>query len=153
MRQHGRICVGRHDTHDHVDDGAEVLRILEDVRHPSFDEHARCGSHQEGSKRCAVHNDFMTFKLSGQSSKPFISLNSNRLVPRPKEELHVIGFGDMDPGKFARTPNRLHEVTVDCETNAECGQNSIRPNSLLHSSSMHARDCEHKEDACNGESS
>ena len=125
---------------------------MEDVRHPSFDEHVCCGFYEEGSRYYGVYNDFMIFKLSGQSSKPFISLNSNRLVPRPNEELHVIGFGDTDPGNAVQTPNRLHEVTVNYETNAECVQNSIYPNSLLHSSSMCARDYKYKEDACNGKS-
>jgi hypothetical protein len=95
----------------------------------------------------------MIFKLSGQSSKSVISLNSNRLVPLPDEELHTIGFGDMDSGNAVQNPNRLHEVTVNYETNAECSRHSIYPDFLLHSSSMCARDYVYKEDACNGKSS
>jgi hypothetical protein len=149
VRQYGRIYIGRHDIRNNVDDGAEEFRIVEDTRHPSFDEHVCCGYYQ-GSYYNGVSNDFMIFKLSGQSSRPVISLNSNRLVPRPKEELHVIGFGDTDSGNGVQTPNRLHEVTVNYETNAECSQNSVYPDSLLHSSSMCARDYKYKEDACNG---
>jgi hypothetical protein len=150
VRQYGKIYVGRHDTRKSVDDGAEAFRIVEDMRHPSFNENVCCGFYQ-GLYYNGVKNDFMIFKLSGQSSKPVISLNSNSLVPRPEEELHVIGFGDTDSGNAVQKPNRLHEVTVNYETNAECSQNSIYPDHLLHSSSMCARD--YKEDACNGKSS
>jgi hypothetical protein len=150
VRQYGTIYVGRHDTRSGVNDGAEAFKIVEDVRHPGFDENVCCGFYQ-GSHYNGVYNDFMIFKLSQQSSKPVISLNFNRLVPRPKEELHVIGFGDTHPGNAVQNPNRLHEVTVNYETNAQCSRNSIYPDFLLHSSSMCARD--YREDACNGKSS
>lgn len=142
------MYVGRYDARNNRDN-AQQFTVVDEVLHQDFDDSVCCGYHQ-GAWFQGVVNDFLLLKLSGESTKPVVRLNKSASQPKPSSELHVIGFGDTHPGSAYVTPNRLHEVTVNYMTNAQCIKYSIYPSSLLDESSMCALDW--REDACSGDS-
>ena len=151
--QYRTVQISKHGQHasDHDDEHVEEFYISNHFRHPGYDSDICCGyDRQSDVYFYGVINDFMVLQMSGRTTKRPIQLNQDPLVPRAMDELHVIGFGDIDPGRRTRVPDRLQEVTVYYETNAHCIRNSIYPDNLLDSSSMCARD--YREDACAGDS-
>lgn len=127
-----------------------MFRIVEHVRHDDFDDNLCCGSY-DGKRFYGVTWDFMVLKLDGESTKPVVTLETSALRPSDGQELHVIGFGDIDPqpNKYEQ-PNQLHEVSVNYLTNVQCAQESIYSLGLLPVEVMCATDS--REDGCQGDS-
>jgi secreted trypsin-like serine protease len=140
------VYVGRHNP---LNDDAQGFTVVDQSRHGEYNDQVCCGYHNQ-DWYYGVFNDFHLLKLSGESSTPVIRLNSNAVRPQSGQKLHVIGFGDIDPGDPFRAPSRLHDVTVNYLTNQECAAKSIYPATLLDDSSMCATD--YREDACSGDS-
>ena len=150
MSGYGTVKVGRYTKYDNLDQ-SEEFTVVDQVRHPNYDGDVCCGS-SDGTWFKAVHYDFLLLKLSGRSSAQTIRLNRNGNIPRTDENLHVIGFGDIDPmtDNFI-TPDMIHEVTVNYRPNDVCIRDSdAYPDYLLNEASLCAYD--NGEDACGGDS-
>jgi hypothetical protein len=146
LSDYGTLFVGRHDPRNNAD-RAQGFTVTTESIHPQFDAEVCCGR-SDDVFFYGVHYDFMLLKLSGESNSPPIRLNKSPARPRNGEDLHVIGFGDIDPGYGYTEPDQLHEVTVNYMSNAQCVANSIYPDGLLNGASMCAADF--REDACSG---
>jgi len=148
---YGLAHIGRHDYRNGFwRDGSDLMDVVKQARHPYYNDQLCCGF-DSGSRFTGVSYDFLLLKLSGQSSKQFVSLDTEMDSVSDDEELHVIGFGDtsLKPYQYDE-PDRLHEVTVNYMSNENCQQSSIYTSSLLPSVNMCAMD--EGEDGCQGDS-
>ena len=114
--------------------GGEPRTIAQRVRHPQYNDDT-------------LDNDFMLIRLTSNSSKEPIELNSNTNFPSTAgTDLTVIGFGALSSG--GSSPNRLQEVVVDYVTDSTCNaaySGEITPNLMLCAASP-------GKDSCQGDS-
>lgn len=149
LSDYGTIYVGSYYDPDNNRDNAQQFAVVGQAIHPLFDSEVCCGRAGDTLFYGVIY-DFMLLKLSGESTKKTIRLNTTPIRPRNSEELYVIGFGDTDPGNNYVPADRLQEVTVNYLTNAECISTSNYPANLLNTASLCATDV--REDACSGDS-
>ena len=104
-QSYGQVHVGQH-NYNVDDDGSEQFRAVRHVRHPLYTDQLCCGVDSLENRFAGVSYDFMVLKLNGQSTKQVVSLatpsddddddDDDKDLLRPGDELHVIGFGDID---------------------------------------------------------
>jgi len=152
-KSYGIVHVGRHDYRNGLWlDGSQLFNVIKQSRHPYFNDELCCGFDAEtGERFTGVSHDFLLLKLDGESSKQFVTLDTDQNSLSDGDELHVIGFGDtsLQPYQYNQ-PDRLHEVTVNYMNNQKCQKSSIYPTSLLPRTNMCAMD--EGEDGCQGDS-
>jgi len=101
------IIVGRYNLAEY-DEDYEVFYARKEIRHPNFEEET-------------VNNDFLLIVLDGESSFPYITLNSDSNLPQDGDELKVIGWGDVNPSDAVQTTSDfLRDTSVLYMTNDEC---------------------------------
>jgi hypothetical protein len=152
VRDYGIVEVGKNRARNgNIDPASETFQVVNHVRHPGFNKDVCCGYDRGTNEEFhGVLKDYLILQLSGESTMPVIALNQDPNVPQIGDELHVIGFGDVDPGTNYNTPSRLKEVTIEYISNEQCVASSIYPAHLLDATSMCAVDA--GEDACSGDS-
>ena len=114
--------------------GGEARTIAQRIRHPQYNDDT-------------LDNDFMLIRLSSNSSKEPIEINSNSNFPSTAgTDLTVIGFGTLSSG--GNQPNTLYEVVVDFVTDSTCNSaygGQITPNIMMCAASP-------GKDSCQGDS-
>jgi len=138
-----KVQIGRWDRQNPIDEYEEIAVDFPEVPHPKYTD--------EG-----FENDFMLLKLTSQSTKTYIELNSdrNRPVGVVQDEVTVIGFGNTFLG-VSSPANILQEVSLSYIPNRICELSKdttmkLSYQGLIFDSMLCAGD--HGEDSCQGDS-
>ena len=102
------ITLGRYDLDDPLDYDYEEMNVISKIVHPEFD-------------KVVVDNDVALLILEKQSMHPIIRINNDPNVPVDKEELSVVGWGDIDDHPTVKeVSDELREAKVWYVPNIEC---------------------------------
>lgn len=126
-REHVYARVGTYSfRHDIKGYDYEEIRIVKQIRHPSF---------QWLGDDEFVH-DFLLFKLKHPSSQPTIKLNRHPHIPAAYDEVIAMGVGNTDPDNDSRS-NTLMEVPLNAIPNEICEESIDLDRNISYAHRIH----------------
>lgn len=133
----------------------ERFVIESEIRHPDY-----CPSSEAEERGCVKReNDFMLIKLFGQSTEPYLRINTDANVPSfTGEPLTVLGWGMQDVD-VVELSDQLREIEVNYIPNDACRRvrgnydgNSITYEDRITDRMLCAADIHQTDDSCYGDS-
>jgi trypsin len=107
-----RVALGRHDLDTNK---GQVIGMKEEVPHPQYD-------------AANTDLDFMLVFLQGEATLNrdvgLVKLNDNASVPRVRDDVTVMGWGDTDITSASQLSDVLIKAEVSVISNTECGASS-----------------------------